>query len=145
MPPLRNTMMKKLHSSLCNRWFLNSVDLKFSPALLLKTGFVLDSLISDIDYFHHSHRAAASPVLLAFYSVPESILAQLLDTVVVYTYDTQSKAVDFSRINTEDVLCLFWGFFVCLFVWGFLHLSLACCPHLSLFYFPNYLFYSIPL
>lgn len=95
-------MEEELHSSLCKRWFLNRVNLKFSPALLLKMSFVLYSLISDTNHFQHSRRAAASPVLLAFYSLPESFLAQLPETVVVYTYDTQSKAVDFSRINTED-------------------------------------------
>lgn len=96
--------MEKLHSSLCNRRFLNRVNVKFSPALLLKTGFVLCSPISDTSYFQHSHRAAASPVLLAFYySLPEPVLAQLPETVV-YTYGTQSKAVDFSRINAGDVL-----------------------------------------
>jgi len=78
-------MMEQLHSSLCNRWFVSGVNLRFSPALLLKTGSVLDPLISGNDYFEHSHRAAASPVLLSFYSVPESILAQLPETVVVYT------------------------------------------------------------
>lgn len=116
MPPLRNTMREKLHSYLCNRWFLSSVNLKFSPALLVKTAFVLDPLISDTSYFQHSRRAAASPVLLAFYSVPESILAQLPDIVVVYTYNTQSNAVNFSRINHQNALwvCLFTSF-VCLF------------------------------
>lgn len=112
-------MMEKLCSSLCNRWFLNSVNLKLSPALLLKTGFVLDPVISDTNYLQHSHRDAARPVLLAVYSFPESILAQLPQTVVAHTYDAQSKAIDFSRKNTEEVLHLFsvvdlvlWFFFV---------------------------------
>lgn len=99
-------MAEKLHSS------LDSANLKFLPAALQKAGFVLEPLISDTDYFQHPHRAAASPVLFALYSVPEPILAQLPETVVVYTYDTQSKALDFSRINTENVLCLvLFGFF----------------------------------
>lgn len=79
--------------------------MKFSPVLLLKTGFVLDPLISDTNYFLHSCRGAASPVLPAFYSVPVSILAQLPETFV-YIYDTQREAVDCSRINTEDALSL---------------------------------------
>lgn len=80
-------MMEKICSSLRNRWFLNSVNLKLSPALLLKTGFVLDPAISDTNYLQHSHRDAAHPVLLAVYSFPESILAQLPQTVVAHTYD----------------------------------------------------------
>lgn len=94
--------MPKLHSS------LEGANVKFLPAALLKTGFgfALEPLISDTDYFQHSHRAAAGPVLSALYSVPEPILAQLPETLDVYTCDTQNKAVDFSRINTENVLCL---------------------------------------
>lgn len=80
----------------------------------MKTVCVLDPLISDTNYIQHSHRAAASSVLFAFYSVSESILAQLPEMVVVYTYDTQSKAVDFSRINTKDVL---WIFLLFVWVW----------------------------
>lgn len=53
-----------------------------------------DPPISDTGDFQHSHRAA-SPVLHGFYSVPEAVLAQLPLTVVAYTCDTQSKAVDF--------------------------------------------------
>lgn len=91
MPPLRNTTLEKFHSSLCKRWFLNSVHLEFLPALRLKTVFVLDPLISDTDHFQHSHRAAASRVLLALYSVQEYTLAQLPEPVVVYTYGTEQS------------------------------------------------------
>lgn len=80
----------------------------------MKTVCVLDPLISDTNYIQHSHRAAASSVLFAFYSVSESILAQLPEMVVVYTYDTQSKAVDFRRINSKDVL---WIFLLFVWVW----------------------------
>lgn len=48
----------------------------------MKTGYVLDPLLSDTKYIQHFHRVAASSVLFAFYSVSEPILAQLPETGV---------------------------------------------------------------